>query len=129
MNLTIDPQNLRACMGLWKDALTKNMPMATEFQIHFIKERPTILGNYEKTASAWLMVLRSAIPADGDKEAHAALIADIQDFAKWVQEELAEIEKLALQTAIEDGIDELARIDPDLLARFAKLLKPGPGTK
>lgn len=129
MNLTIDPQNLRACMGLWKDALTKNMPMATEFHIHFIKERPTILGNYERTASAWLMVLRSAIPADGDKEAHAALIADIQAFAKWVQEELAEIEKLALQTAIEAGIDELELKEPDVLARFAKFLKPRNGTE
>ena len=75
MNLNIDPQNLQVCMKLWKEALTHTIPMATEFQIHFIQERPTILGNYERTASAWLMMLRPATPADGDKEAHAALIA------------------------------------------------------
>ncbi len=45
MNLNIDPQNLQVCMKLWKEALTHTIPMATEFQIHFTQERPTILGN------------------------------------------------------------------------------------
>ena len=125
MNLSIDPQNLRACMKLWREALTNTIPMATEFHIHFIQERPTILGNYEKTASAWLMVLRPATPADCDKEAHAALIAEIEEFRRWIRDELAELERLAIQTALEDGMDELALKHPDVLSHLTKYLKPG----
>ncbi len=129
MNLNIDPQNLQVCMKLWKEALTHTIPMATEFQIHFIQERPTILGNYERTASAWLMMLRPATPADGDKEAHAALIAEIEDFQRWVKDELAAVERLALQTALEDGMDELALKHPDILAGLAKYLKRNSGDR
>ena len=125
MNLSIDPQNLRACMKLWREALTNTIPMATEFHIHFIQERPTILGNYEKTASAWLMVLQPATPEDSDKDAYATLIAEIEEFQRWVKEELAELNRLAIQTVLEEGMDELALKHPDILSRLTKYLKPG----
>lgn len=129
MNLNIDPQNLQVCMKLWKEALTNTIPMATEFQIHFIQERPTILGNYERTASAWLMILRPATPADSDKDTHAALIAEIEEFQRWVKEEIAELNRLAIQTVLEDGMDELALKHPEVLARLTKYLKRNSGDR
>ncbi len=128
MNLQIDPQSIQVCMKLWKETLSNAIPMATEFQIHFIQERPTILKNHATAASAWLIFLRSATPDDSDRDAFSALVAEVEAFKKWAEEGLAELERLALQTALQDGMDELALKHPDVLANLTKYLNRKPGT-
>src|SRR6185369_647888 len=103
MNINLDPDSLRACMQLWRESLSNAMPMAPEFQLHFIQERPTILRNFECTASAWLMAFRGAAPAPADQETFASLIADIEEFQAWTKTELETLDALALQTALEVG--------------------------
>lgn len=128
MKLEIDPDNLRTCMQLWKDSLSHAIPMATEFQLHFIQERPAILQNYERSAGAWLIALRGAQPAPEDQVAFEALIADIEAFQAWAKAESGALDRLAIQTAIEAGLDELMASDPDTAARLAHYFRKRPGS-
>ncbi len=129
MNINFDPDNLRACMRLWRDSLSNAMPMATEFQLHFIQERPTILRNFSQTASAWLMAFRGASPAPDDQEVFASLIADIEEFEAWTKAELGALDTLALQAALEVGMDELMSSHPDVVANLSRYFKKNPGSE
>lgn len=130
MNVSFDPSYIQSCMSLWRKSLSNAIPMATEFQLHFIQERPAILRRIENTASAWLMILEHGDPAETSNSELVSLIGEIKTFQSWAKSELVEVEKLELQAGIEAGLDELLLQDPSLAARLRqmfKLGKPGQG--
>lgn len=126
LSIKFDPERLRTVMQLWRASLSHEMPMATEFQLHFMSERPQILRNYESAANAWLLAFRSAEAPASEQLALATLIADIEAFQAWVKQELEAIQTLAVQTAVEAGIDELLTHDPDLVARLTQQFRKKP---
>ncbi len=128
MNISFDPEIIRVSMSLWRDSLSNAIPMATEFQLHFITERPHILGNFEASASAWLMLLRRAEPAPAEKEAHDLLIGDIEAFQRWVKGELQALRTMEVQAQVEAGLDELIGEHPELVQRLAGQLWKKPGS-
>ncbi len=107
MNIAISAENLQVCMRLWRESLDMSIPMAPEFRLHFIQDRPTILRNYQQASTAWLMLLRGAEPVLDDRDEFAQLIENIEAFQAWAKDEILAYEKLALQTALEAGIDDL----------------------
>jgi hypothetical protein len=126
MYINLDPDTLRTCMRLWRDSLSNAMPLAPEIHLHFIQERPTILRNYERTASAWLMAFRGAMPAPTDKDAFESMITDIETFQAWAKTELETMGALALQTAIDAELDELRASHPEVIARMAAYFRKKP---
>ncbi len=128
MNISFDPEIIRVSMSLWRDSLSNAIPMATEFQLHFITERPHILRNFEASASAWLMLLRRAEPAPAEKEAHDLLIGDIEAFQRWVKGELQALRTMEVQAQVEAGLDELIGEHPELVQRLAGQLWKKPGS-
>ncbi len=128
MNISFDPEIIRVSMSLLRDSLSNAIPMATEFQLHFITERPHILRNFEASASAWLMLLRRAEPAPAEKEAHDLLIGDIEAFQRWVKGELQALRTMEVQAQVEAGLDELIGEHPELVQRLAGQLWKKPGS-
>lgn len=126
MKLDLDPESLRACMQLWRSTVDLAVPMQTEFALHFIQERPSILKNYERTAGAWLMLLRASTSSPEDKRAFEDLVAEIEAFQAWAKAELDALSVMAIQETIEAGIDELIATDPALAARLGRFLREHP---
>lgn len=127
MNVSFDPAYIRSCMQLWRDTTSNQVPMATEFQLHFITERPSILRNFECTATAWLMILEKARVGDSDQADLDTLVAEIKEFEAWVKSEIRKLDDLALKTSIEAGVDEIVRTDPALAARLGEYFKKSDG--
>lgn len=126
LSVKLDPEKLRTVMQLWRASLSHEMPMATEFQLHFMSERPVILRNYESAANAWLLAFRSAEAPESEQMALVTLIADIEAFQAWVKQELEALETLSVQTAVEAGLDELLTHDPDLVAKLTQRYRKKP---
>jgi hypothetical protein len=122
MRLDIDPSYLRTCMRLWRDSVDLKIPMADEFKVHFMQERGTILSGFEKTASAWLMALRRAVP-DGDSQSDfEALISEIEAFEVWAKAELQTISDMAMVEDVKSSIEDLLD-DPKAAAALRDLAK------
>lgn len=119
MNLNINTDHISTCMKLWRDSLSGAIPMAPEFQLHMMQERPTILLNYERTASAWLMVLHGAVCGAEDRPGFESLLAEIETFQAWVKAERSALKRLAMQVAMETGLDDLLASDPETASRLS----------
>jgi hypothetical protein len=121
MKLELDPAHLTTCMQLWRDSLDMKIPMKDEFKVHFMQQRPMILENHERTAAAWLMLLRPTIPED--RTMFDDLILAIEEFQNWAAGELKALEKIEIEEAVHQGIDEILNGDPALAARMRELAK------
>jgi len=95
MKLTLDPEELREQMTLWRSAVDLRMDLRPDLRTHLIVRRRDILKNFEKTGSDWLTVLRLCKPAREDAQAHAALCADVEEFSTWAQAGLRQLDELA----------------------------------
>lgn len=107
MKIDLDASFADTCIELWRNSVDLKMPMADEFKTHFMEQRGTILRNFEQTASAWLMLLGRAVPAAADKADFDAFVETIKAFRAWAKDEIAVLERMALQAGIEANIEEI----------------------
>jgi hypothetical protein len=123
MKLDLDPAHLTTCMQLWRDSLDMKIPMRDELKVHFMQQRPTILKNHERTAAAWLMLLRPITPPVEDLPEYDALILAIEEFQNWAASELTTHQTMVIEEEVHQGIDQLLAKDPDLAARLREIEK------
>lgn len=125
IRLEFDGDHLRVMMRLWRDSLDLKIPVHDEFKIHFMQNRGTILKNYESTAGAWLLALRPCRAHIEDAAKLTQLISDVAAFKQWAHDELEAIERMAVQTELENitGTPE----EMDLLRRLAQGIRKSHG--
>ena len=108
-------------MRMWRETTDMKVPLHDDFKVHFMQNRGQILGNFERTASAWQMMLGAMKPASEDKEQFESIVASVNEFADWAKSEQEKLHRLALQESITDSIDEALQ-DPDMRIILSKLL-------
>jgi antirestriction protein len=123
LQLDIDLDYLSECLHRWREATILTLPMKDEFKRHMIEQRPAILKNHERTAAAWLMALRSAVPAADDTEVFKGFMAALEDFQNWAAAELKELDTMTLPAATAQGVGEIIANAPELAARLNELGK------
>ena len=94
------------------------------------KRQPSAEGgedvkNFVATASAWQTMLRSCKPTSEDAQAFQDLQGEVDGFIAWAKGGLEELEHMALQEVITDGLDQLLQ-DPDIRKNIGKLLSNKP---
>jgi hypothetical protein len=120
LTVTFDPEAIRGSIDLWKLAIDGKIPAKPEFALHFIQRRPAILDNYERACGSWLMFLHGAVPMPEDRPEFEKLIAEIEEFRGWTKAEIKKIDDLAMQEAVQAGIDELIAKDPETARKLGK---------
>lgn len=127
MKLDLDAVSIHASLTRWRETLDQLVPSNESLHQTILEQRPVILKNYERTAAAWLMALRTATPDPESLEEFDALILDIEDFQNWASAELTARPMAAVPsltpTARSQGVDTLLTSDPELAARIAELKK------
>jgi hypothetical protein len=123
MRIDLDPANLTSSMQHWRDALDMKIPMKDEFKLHFMQQRPALLKNHERTAAAWLMLLRPVVPTVEERGEFDQLIVEIEDFQNWAAGELKALEQIEIEEEVHQGIDQLLAKDPELAARMQEIAK------
>lgn len=130
ISVSFDPSFLMVSMELWRDATDLNIPVADNFKVHFITRRRSLLAGFEKTATAWAMMLDAMrAPADGPHQARLEECSDkVQEFKLWAKTELEKMEQVAIREemddTLQDGLQQLAR-DPAGRALIEKMIKGG----
>ena len=116
-------------MRLWRDSVDLRIPMRDDFKLHFIERRVELLGGFEKTATAWLIALRRAVPDAGSKADFETLISEIENFSAWATLELKKLSDMATAEAIRSGIEDLLSDSsiPAVLREIAGKRKPSGG--
>jgi hypothetical protein len=120
LQLDIDLDYLSECLHRWREATILTLPMKDEFKQHMMEQRPAILKNHERTAAAWLMALRSAVPAADDAALFKDFMDELEDFQNWAAAELKELDTPA---ATGQGVGEIIANAPELAARLNELGK------
>jgi hypothetical protein len=123
LQLDIDLDYLSECLHRWREATILTLPMKDEFKRHMMEQRPAILKNHERTAAAWLMALRSAVPAADDADIFQEFMAALEDFQNWAAAERKEPDTMILRTATGQGVGEIIANAPELAARLNELGK------
>lgn len=93
MKVEFDPSFLDAMMRVWRNSVDMKVPMADEFKIHFMSQRRGILGNFQRTATAWGMMLSAMQAIDNEPEL-AKTVASVNEFKEWADSELAKLDDL-----------------------------------
>lgn len=85
MRVTLDHQQMRSCMELWRHALAlKNQPGDG---VHDqAAERATMLAKVRGTVSGWLDLLRLCSPDDSEAPMLLEITAEAMDFLEWADE-------------------------------------------
>jgi hypothetical protein len=127
LKLDLDTEAILASLTRWRELLDQLVPSNENLHQILLEQRPVILKNYERTAAAWLMVLRTATPYPENQEEFDALILDIETFQNLASAELAARSTTAVPsltpTAKPQGVDTLLASDPELAVRIAELKK------
>jgi len=95
------------------------IPIHDDLKLHFIQNRGKILENFQTTANAWNMFLRSAVPDAGDEAEFQEITKAISEFHAWVEREMAVLEMMSMKEQVQSFIDT----NPSIL----DFLKPRPG--
>ena len=103
MKIDLDPENLRTSMTLWRQAADFEIPIHDDFKLHLISQRGKILGNFVATASAWSTLLRGCSADGPDLVELNTLRTDVEDFKKWAEAGLIDLQRLAIDEAKEDA--------------------------
>lgn len=126
--INFDPSYIMTCMDLWRKTLDMEHPVADHLKVHLVVNRRTILENYEKTSSAWSMLLRSMRSANNDRGTFGEVCGKVEEFGAWAKTELAKLDDLEIDVAIQEGVEDLLR-DPvtrNEMLRLQKMLKRPP---
>ena len=121
MQLDIDLDHMSACLRRWRDATDLHLPMKDELKWHLMEQRPAILKNHERTAAAWLMALRSAVPAAEDAEVFKEFMEALEDFQNWAAAERKELDTITLRGGTGQGVGQIIANAPELAARLSEL--------
>lgn len=71
------------------------------------------------------MMLRSCKPTSEDAQAFQDLQCEVDAFIAWAKSGIDELEHLAMQEVITDGLEQLMQ-DPDVRKNIGKFLKNNP---
>lgn len=127
MKLDLDVVSLHVSLTRWRETLNQLVPSNENLHQTLLEQRPVILKNYERTAAAWLMALRTATPDPQSQEEFDALILDIEAFQNWASAELTARPTTTVSSLTpsvgSQGVDTLLASDPELAARIAELKK------
>ena len=123
MKLDLDAGQLHASLDRWRETLDKLVPSNEQLHQAILEQRPVILKNYERTAAAWLMALRTATPDPESQDEFDALVLDIETFQNWASAELTNRAVPETTPLAPQGVDALLASDPELAARIAELKK------
>jgi hypothetical protein len=86
IHLTLDSEQLRSSMSLWREAMAMRRQPHVEPDI--LVRRAEMLSNFSQTLGGWLMVLRACSVVDGQKASLEALSAEVTRFKAWADEGL-----------------------------------------
>jgi hypothetical protein len=89
MHLTLDAEQMRACMDLWRGAL--RVPARS-----WGDEQQALLARVTGTVSGWSDLLRLCRPDAGQEKALQELSAEVRRFNTWI-DDAALATKLAVQ--------------------------------
>jgi hypothetical protein len=105
MQLILDPNNVRACMTLWRETLALPGHARGEAQ-------QVLLSRVTETLIGWSDLLRMCRAADGDEAALHQLALDISRFKGWIDDAIlatrlsGELEQLNGQPAFSQPLRE-----------------------
>lgn len=125
MKLDFDADWMRTSMSLWRDVTEMKVKVHDDFLAHLMSRKKQNLTNFVATASAWQTMLRSCKPTSEDAQAFQDLQGEVDGFIAWAKGGLEELEHMALQEVITDGLDQLLQ-DPDIRKNIGKLLSNMP---
>lgn len=126
--INFDPSYIMTCMDLWRKTVDMEHPVADHLKVHLVVNRRPILENYEKTSSAWSMLLRSMRATDEGRDKFCEVCGKVEEFAAWAKAELAKLDDLEIDVAIQEGVEDLLS-DPvtrNEMLRLKKMLKRPP---
>jgi hypothetical protein len=113
VTVSIAPSFILVCMEMWRDAVAIKSPVRDEFKIPFTANRRGLLQGYEKSATAWGMLLGS-MQAEGD---HLARLADVhakvEQFKAWTKASLAELDKMPAGQKLDAVLQDLQCLAAD----------------
>lgn len=140
MKLDLDAEAMHASLNRWRETLDQLVPSNDGLHQSLLEQRPVILKNYERTAAAWLMALRTATPDTENQDEFDHLVLDIEAFQNWASAELSQrptssvlsssppslspsshSPSAMVPSAGAQGVDALLAADPALAARIAEL--------
>lgn len=107
MKVDLDEQMLLTSMELWRNVTDMKVPIADHLRVHLMANKATSLKNFIATATAWRTVLGSCTPVQDGAQQFAALMREVDAFIDWSKAGLVELQQLALQEAVTDGLDQL----------------------
>lgn len=107
MKVELDPGNLLMSMSMWRDVTDMKIPIADDLRVHLMSNKGQNLNNFIATATAWRTVLRGCSPLEPDAKEFDDLVREIESFIEWAKGGLAELQQLALQEALTDGMGQL----------------------
>lgn len=114
IQVNFDPSFVRESLWLWRQATDMQIPMRDDFKVHFMQNRQKILANHANTARSWSMMLRAMTPATpAEQTDFDAIVAQVEEFGRWANGQIAEMAHLAVQEALSASMDE-ALLNPDL---------------
>ncbi|OLP04590.1 hypothetical protein BLL52_4115 [Rhodoferax antarcticus ANT.BR] len=109
-------------MKLWRDILDMKAPIHEGLLTHIMNRRGHNLVNFKATSAAWLTLLRDCTPIDPDNTDLAGLVREVEEFHNWVNAGLDEMETLAMQEQLQDGLDQLYK-DPFIKKSLRQFLR------
>ncbi len=125
MKLDFDADWIRTSMSLWRDVTDMKAKVHDDFLAHLMSRKKQNLTNFVATASAWQTLLRKCTPASEDAKVFQDLLSEVDGFIAWAQSGLDELQHLATQELIADGLDQLMQ-DPDIRKNIGNFLKNNP---
>lgn len=81
-------------MDLWRQAVDMEIPINEKQRLQLFSQRGEMIGNFVRTSSGWLMLLRGCKATDADHAELDELKIDVQAFKEWAQ---ADLDELALR--------------------------------
>ena len=87
MLINLNPDSLRMCMQMWRDALDMKIPVHDTLKVHMITRRREILGNYIGAATHWGMLLRECTADGQDQQDLETFRNEVAQFRAWAQDE------------------------------------------
>lgn len=85
VRLSLDAQQMRACMEMWRHEMTIG-ESAYDGAIHGRPDRAQILTNLNGTLGGWLDLLRLCRPDGNDNEALQQISEEVALFKAWIDE-------------------------------------------
>lgn len=135
MKLNLDPNWLLLSMKMWREVVEMTIPMRDDIKVHILTKKREHLTNFVQTGKAWRTVLTSCEPAETPEDcaAFVELMTSLDEFLLWAQTSLDQLEKLAIEEVIRDGIEDVMS-DPQVWPTIELMLKslekkPGQGGK